>query len=496
MIKSKNLFWPLCLTSAILFQGLFYNLNAGINYLIYTVFILCVLFVYHNPTKYSPIYLFLLFLSILSMMAVIFANTSYSVFIYWIITICFISVGGYSQIRHIQLIPALTIRNLGDHMSTEADIEKSEASSKVGSFLKFIFLPLITIAILLWLYAASNELFAKSISWLTKSLATFFKNFSPALIVFSVFGYLILALFLKIKADSEFIERDQSISNQLVRVKKRLHQSMGLTRLLFRKKQVAIAAFFVLNVMLFWLNFLDITHVWFNFNWNGGFLKDMIHDGTNTLIFAILISIGITLFYLRSNLVFMKNNQLFYGLLLLWLIQNIIMSVSVAIRNTIYIEHFALAYKRIFVYFFLMACLIGLLSIIYKIIMKRSIAYLISVNIFSVMLILCVSACFNWDAIIARYNFKNYKNSYVHYKYLITLNNSALPWLIKSENELNEIYSYQTRKFPFVTKKEYENRDFRNQIEDRRVSFLKNWEKKSVLEWNYQEYNAYILLKK
>ena len=78
----------------------------------------------------------------------------------------------------------------------------------------------------------------------------------------------------------------------------------------------------------------------------------------------ILISIIISLYLFRGNQNFYKKSVLLKKLALAWLAQNVILAFSVGIRNVHYIEHYALAHKRIGVFFFLLATIIGLALVI------------------------------------------------------------------------------------------------------------------------------------
>ncbi len=497
MISKQKLFWPISLGIALIFQALFFKFNAGLNYLIFTLLLLSVLRFYIKPQSYSNTFKLVLLLVVAVTFSVVFANTTYSIFIYWIFAIILISVAGYSRIKHIELTPLLLLNGFESLANSVKNNRQVKFTERSMPYIKFIFLPIFTIIILLWLYALSNTLFAESLTSIADYISDFFAKISFARFFFTLLGLLIAVIFLSNKPVNSIITLDEKINSHLIRVKSSFKKVGVLSKLLLRKKQVAIVTFIILNIMIAWLNYLDIENIWIGFKWDGGFLKSMIHEGTNMLIFAILISIGITLFYLSSNLVFLKNNRLFYGLLIVWLLQNILMAVSVSIRNTIYIEHFSLAYKRIFVYFFLLACIVGLLSIIFKIIYKRSISFLISVNSISVLVIVLISSAFNWDKIMAKYNFENYKKSFVHFNFLVDLNNSALPLLIKSDAELNKIYENQSKQFPFVREKEFDLIDYQTKIEKQKNEFLIYWKTKSILEWNYPEYVAYNeLLKK
>lgn len=488
-------FWLIALSTAFVFQAIFFDLHPGINYGIFTAIISVLIFYYHRSNSFSKPFLFLLGLNYLSTYSVIFANTFYAVFIYWIITLLLISTAGYSQIKHLQFIPDMMIRGIETLLNIPLLSRPKNNSNKLAKFVQFSIFPLLIIGILLSIYASSNSEFAKSLQWLTDFFKDLFSKISFGRVFLAFFGLVLTLILIHNAADSKILFKDQSVKKMLERVRTKTNYIKGLSQILLTKRSVAIVSFVILNIMIAWLNFLDIKHIWLNFNWDGGFLKSMVHEGTYLLIFAILISIGITLFYLRSNLVFLKKNQLFHLLIIIWLVQNCVLAGSVWVRNTIYIEHFSLAYKRIFVYYFIVACVIGLGSIIYKIIYRRSVGHIVSINTFSVLSLLVLSAAFNWDKIIAKYNFEHADKAFVHYDFLVELNHSALPYLIKTNAELDSIYVKQKSLFPFVKEKEYENINYSKKIAQKQEMFKKNWNQKHWLEWNYAEHKAYTALK-
>jgi len=312
-------------------------------------------------------------------------------------------------------------------------------------------------------------------------------------ILFFFLGLLLFGLCFVEITYSRVLKADAALQYSLIRTKLKSNLS-NLSRLLLRRRQVSIALFAVLNLMILWLNLLDIKHVWFGFEWNGGYLKEMVHEGTYLLIAAILLSIIISIYYLNSNIVFLKKNKLFNLLIIIWLAQNLIMIVSVTLRNSYYINYFALAYLRIFVFFFLAACIVGLCSIIILILRRKSIGYLISVNSLSVFGIVIISCCFNWDAIIARYNFAHYKKSFVHYEFLAGLNDSALPYMNYTEEQIKQISAIQRGSFSFASSELYTKIDFAAEITRRKAAFKKRWEQHHFVEWNYPESKAYDLL--
>jgi hypothetical protein len=483
------------LTFAFIFQALFYNHGMGLNTLVFSILTLLLGRLFHKHPE-SPISKLLVVGFLASTVAVLIGHTHYSFVIYWIVFALLLGAVVVPSIRYVHFIPAIVTSALQQLPASFLKLTpRQNKKLQLGSWLRFVLIPIVLFVVLLGLYAASNTYFSDSITAIVQRISDFFVEVSFGRIFFGLIG-LCFALFFSVSQISQqLLDKQSRATPELKRVRKTNLQARGLSRLLLRKQQVAVVFFVLINLMVLWLNILDIKHIWIDFTWDGGYLRDMVREGTYMLIAAILISMGIALYYLNGNLVFMKNHRLFQTLITIWLVQNMLMVISVVFRNTYYIEYFGLAYKRIFVYFFLAACIVGLVSIIYKSIRYKSTTHLLAMNSISVY-VLCISAaCFNWDAIIARYNFNHYKTSFIHYEFLITLNNASLPYLITDENVLKEVDARQTDRFSFSSSGEYKRINYNESIDKRKQYFKETWSEYSWLDWNWPEARAYELLR-
>jgi hypothetical protein len=478
----------------ILFQALFYQHGMGLNTLVFTLSVITLLFLFQKKPQ-TPISILLLAGFCVATLGVIIGHTHYSLVIYWIAFFLYIAAIVFPALKYVHYAPKVVLSASLQLTGVLFSLSpKQHNKGRLGAWLKFVFIPIVLFFTLLVLYAGSNTFFNKSIASIFQYIAELFETFSFGRILFALFGIGIGGYFLIEELSEQLLNKHEQAHTALVRTKNTNRKIKGLSRLLLRKQQVAIVFFVLINLMALGLNILDIKHLWLNFSWDGGYLRDMVREGTFMLIVAILISMGITLYYLNSNLVFMKNHRLFQTLITIWLAQNMLMVISVVFRNSYYIQYFGLAYKRIFVYFFLAACVVGLVSIIYKSITYKSATYLFAVNSLSVYLICITAACFNWDAIIARYNFSHYKTSFVHYEFLATLNNAALPYLPTDTTLLNQIDDKQLRRFSFSSRGAYEKINFSEAIEKRKLYFTQAWDEYSWLDWNLPEAKAYKIL--
>lgn len=293
--------------------------------------------------------------------------------------------------------------------------------------------------------------------------------------------------------NTRILAQDESSTDNLSRKREKNMFPFFYTGL----KNEVKAGFFllvVLNLILFVLNVIDIYSVWFNFQWSGSYLKDFVREGTYLLIVSILISIGIVLWLFRGNINFYSRNKALIILAYAWIAQNAILAVSVGIRNYWYIHYFSLAYKRIGIFIFLMLTLYGLYTVFVKVMKKKSAFYLYRSNSYFFIVVMVLSSLFNWDVIIARYNFANYEHSFLHLNFLVNLSDKALPYLDKTEKELAQISIVQEKQFSFASA--YMNPSkYYAKIQDRKIHFKENWESKGFWSWNLAESRAYDKLK-
>ncbi|MDJ0365527.1 DUF4173 domain-containing protein [Hymenobacter sp. H14-R3] len=168
----------------------------------------------------------------------------------------------------------------------------------------------------------------------------------------------------------------------------------------------AVVSFGLLNALLLVVNAVDINWLWFGFAPAPGFdLTQFVHEGTYVLIFSILLAVGIMLWFFRRNLNFYQRGlpALRWGATL-WVVQNVVLAVSVGLRNYYYIAYTGLAYKRIGVYGFLFLTLFGLGTVLLKIWQQRSAFSLVRLNSWAAYAVLLLLAAGNWEIWIAEYN--------------------------------------------------------------------------------------------
>jgi hypothetical protein len=359
-------------------------------------------------------------------------------------------------------------------------------------------IPILILFFFIAIYRGSSPFFDRLIVSISSFFGTIFSGIfkdMDFLVLFTfVLGLLINNLVFLHIPKGNLVDKDVSATDKLGRLKDGKSKKFRWNAL---KEEYKVGVFLLvlLNLTLLVVNVLDVYWVWFNFNWNGQYLKQFVHEGTYLLILSILCSIAIVLYFFRGNLNFYGKTNLLRSLSYVWITQNALLTVSVAVRNLHYIHYFALAYKRIALLIFLLLTLYGLYTVYRKVSGKKSSFYLFRRNFLAMYVVLVLSSLINWDNVIAKYNFDNALYSFVEFQYLSEFPDKSLPYLDKTESELIAIKKLQKTKFPFE-KYDMDEDTYKKSVDLKKERFIKRWESQSLLSWNLPEYLAYEKVKK
>jgi hypothetical protein len=245
---------------------------------------------------------------------------------------------------------------------------------------------------------------------------------------------------------------------------------------------VGIISLVMLNVLLLFINAIDITYVWFGFSYTPNLnLTQYVHEGTGLLIFSIVLAMFVLLFFFRGNLNFYKKNKwLRYGAYG-WIAQNAILVISVLLRDYYYIAHMGLAYKRIGVLVFLLMVLMGLITVFIKIHQRKTAYYLWRVNGWFAVILLVAASCVHWDETIARYNLAHKNTIPVDVKFLLTLSDKTLPLLEKNQDVLDPKKETIQGEGEYLYRSGFTPKEF---FEIRKKDFFEKQKAYSWLSWN------------
>lgn len=458
----SKIYTPLILAGAFLFNIIFWQENLALNALLFDAFILSAVFYCYPRASGDSIARWMLLIHLLCLLGLLWNNTVVSKIAYCSSLLLFI---GFAQYVHRSVWFAggsvvmnflLFIASFSEQVRNKSKINKK---STAGRFIRFAIFPLLLLAIFFLIYNFANGVLAKWTAQLgtqiDKLFLKFFDRFSIDRILFLILGFYITGSILlrtKLKA---LEQKEAGLSDSLKRIRMfrgKAQESwwydivsgvMGKlgkgVMALKNENIVGVISLVLLNILLLFVNIIDISHLWINFKYTPDVnLFAMIHEGTELLILSIVLAMFVLLFFFRGNLNFYTKNKWLKIGAYAWIVQNIILVISVFIRDYHYIIQFGLAYKRIGVLFFLSMVLVGLVTVFIKIQYKKTGYYLLRVNAWAALVLLVFGSMVNWDVYITKYNIAHRTTAPLNLPYLLTFSDKNLPVLEDNRQLLRE----------------------------------------------------------
>ena len=516
MKKQSILLFTALIMGTILFNYLFWNEKNGINVLIFDLFI----FIIATVFGFRPFNSFLstgLGLSLFAAaLAICWHSSVFTIIMHHINLVLFVGTIHLNKLNSIVFVFSSAFHSFFRFPRLMFNMLSGKKQLNMQKAFRFIRLSLIPLAII-WLfyiiYKFANPVFEELSMKFTGKLQDFFSRFFVDF-SFSHLGFILIGTaitgWVLFKSDLAFIlDKQSNMSLQLFRLRRQLSAAEKSRNIrlkenapvYYRKKYAlsmklkyefisALVLLVMVNILLLFVNIIDIDWLWFGFEYSKDFdLKQFVHEGTYLLIVSILLSIGIMLYFFRRNLNYYTKSKILKGLTYFWIVQNLILAISVAIRNFLYIEYWGLAYKRIGVILFLFAVAYGLFTLFVKICCQKSVYYLIKKNSLAIFFILLISSLFNWDMIIARHNLGHTLENHMETSYLLSLSDKTLPLIEMKSSVLDQDTGFNS----YASFHPYTYRDY---YQIRVKDFKKAYENRTWKSWNYAEWKAYAYFTK
>ena len=368
----------------------------------------------------------------------------------------------------------------------------------ISKLFRIVFVPMFVVLLFVAMYSMGSSYFSVAIGQvfdtLEKWLGSIIRYIDVVALWTAFLGLLFGVIHSLALRTSIFSTRDSQHTDVLTRAKEKVYRRFRNLDLMVEYKS-GVFLFSILSLLLSLFLYLEIKNVWIGFEWAGETLKELVHEGTFALIFAIFISMVVTIYYFRANLNFYKNNKTLQRLAYVWIGLNALLVVSVGVRTLYYIHYFGLAYKRIGVVVFLLLCIIGLVTLVMKINRRKSTYFVMRKNAMAAYIALVAVCMVNWDGVIARYNFSHYRTAFIHLPFMASLSDKALPYLQLTHEQVAEIEAQQIENIPFVRKGYYASENYKEKIDRRIVEFRKEYASRHWLESVWAESRAYQSLR-
>lgn len=438
--------------SAVVFSVLFYKQSTGLNYLLFTLCVSALILVFNPKNRGDWKWWYYAILTNITGAAVVLINSNLSVFA-CITSLLVLSSKSFSKANSILVNYFFGVYSVLSsliywiiELSVKKDETQVEQKRKSRKVIGGVLIAIIIAIVFFVLYREANPLFKD----LTKNIN--FDWISIGWIFFTFWGFLVMTGLLKSKGIDLISDIEMKANTGI--------QNNGMMASETQNKGViAISLFIILNLMLIFLNGLDVTNIYITQRLPVGItLSDFVHQSVWSIVFSIVIAVALIMWIFNGDLNFSKQGKYIKYLVYLWIFQSALMIINTMVRNYWYISGYQLTYLRIGVFFFLTLSLIGLLLTASKIAYQRSAWRLVSDNFEVWFLILSLSTLLNWDNLITNYNIAHatpYKR--IDKTYLLSLSDANIPQLLKLYDQQN---SY-TGKFT-----EYEEQEFVRKIVD------------------------------
>ncbi len=421
-----------------LWHILFWQQLPGINLAIFTTLILVAHFIEKGGQKLSKFDIFLMICFTISAYSQISIGSAVSTLV---LVLSFVALYGKlrlagSSVLENTLNQLFNFINLKENLLPGVQLLPEPVRRQRGLlYVRLAFVPLILFTLFAVLFSAGNAIFN---NWSGTVFGDFFRlleSVSLSYFFFLTFGILLLrwlflkkpGTFLSLKA-SNFLSRKDKKPSKLIK-------KLGL-----RDEYVsALMIFASLNVLFLVVNFIDIKWVWFQFDPPTGFsLKEFVHEGVGWLILTLLLSMTVIFYFFRFNLNFYPKRKTLRRLAQIWVFQNGILAISVALRTWYYVESHALAGRRLGVFVFLALVFIGLVSLSLKIWKRHNSAWVIRINSAFALALFTLCATVNWDKFIVRYNLENGIPSQVDVDFYLDANPQVYPIVFENLDKVEE----------------------------------------------------------
>lgn len=424
-MKTKNI---LVILGGAIYSYLFYQESAGINFVLLNLFLIISAIALNKELLKETAFIAISGGSLLSSLMIMVYSYNLGVTAN-IISLCLLT--------HYHLFPkssiVIAIANFFPSMissfQTLKETENKGNGNQWFTIQNFIIglVCIIITSIFLGIYINSNSIFEAWVGQFNWDFISF------GWIFFTLFGFYLIFLFFNHTSLDTLLEIDQKSSDQLMR-NRTLSTVTSLYKGLKIEFKTGVLLLSLLNFLLLFVNFSDLQFFIVQELPEGVTLSSLVHQGVYALILSIVFAIGIILFFFRRNLNFYKNNQILKVLTYVWLGQNLILILSIFMKNGIYISEYGLTYKRIGVYVYLILTCVGLVVTFLKVFKIQSNWFLVRKISWSFYTILIISTVFNWDAIITTHNLKM---DNCDMTYLLSLSPNAYKGLQEVKNDVN-----------------------------------------------------------
>jgi len=398
------------LITTLLFTVLLYGESVGINLGILGVVYACLTLYRTSARNRTRSFLVLFTTSILSSIAFAWYG-DFPSFLAVVISLLLLSFTSKNRRTKPLLLIPIFMTNITTFIcrffSFDDWLPKINRSGVWQKILAFILIPLLLISIFFGIYSAGSDHFDSILSDYEFDL-----NFWE-LICISAIGFFIAFNYWNFVVEKYIYTQNHVLDNNF-QEKDKIQKPTYSFLDLYSERMSGVISLSSLNILLIFFIITFNYEQFYEVTKTPNRLSEETHERVGAVIGSIMMAILVIMFYFKSNFNFDPKAGLLKNLAKIWIILNAVLVFSAMAKNTEYVLHFGMTYKRLGVYAFLILSFIGLILTFIKIQKKKKNAYLFNTMAWYVYGTLLLMSYFNWGGMITSYNI-NRKDFDVYY---------------------------------------------------------------------------------
>lgn len=381
------------------FVALFYKQNVGINFSILSIFIWILSYISPHPDKKGKIFWLLSSALFIATLAFAWYGDILS-FIASFLSLGAIGIYTQNEKVDILLYPVLLMYSLTTFIGRIFFFKKwlPQSVSKnllVKKLFAYLIIPVIFVTLFIVIYAAGSATFSSILAKIPFNVDMVILGATILAGFYFMFNYWFMMM------PGAMAKWNGKIDYTLYN-RPSFKPTFSFLDIDFERKSGEITLL-LLNILLV---FFIVTYNMeiFGKQATAGVLSDEVHARINAVIFSIVMAIGVIMFYFKSAFNFDIKAGRLKKLSVCWIALNVLLIVCATSKNTEYVIHYGLTFKRVGVYIFLLLSVIGLLYTFLKIKYQRSNLFLISRMLVVFFITLVVNSGINWSWIVTKYD--------------------------------------------------------------------------------------------
>ena len=389
------------LACSLIFLLLFYKEDLGVNLAIFGLFLTGFVCYFFQDRFSERSHLILVVTSILSCLAFAWYG-DFASFLALALSVLFLQFKTQDgKLKTVQIFPLIFLNGIASlvriFMFKQWLPEKKIHNDFAKKLVAFVIIPTIFLVLFFIVYSFGSNHFSSLFTDYTLDIDI------PQLFIIGILGFYISFTFWNYWVPEVCYEKNELLDNDFKNISEIKNQNtFSFLDLDFERKS-GVITLVMLNLML--LVFI-VTY-----NYEQFFevieksqLSAATHERVNSVIFSIVMAVGVILFYFKGGFNFDEKAVQLKRLAKIWIFLNGILIVSTIIKNSEYVSFYGLTYKRLGVYAFLALAIIGLIYAFLKIAKQKTNAYLANQMVWYFYGIILLCSYVNWGNLITNYN--------------------------------------------------------------------------------------------